>query len=180
MEKIEIPFAEQLEQFSSEMKVNPAVLDYFVNSDTSNEEYFTEDVIKACEKFEKTYEFVDYKADEMESPDFGRCQITGEKGDLITITVIHKELVRREELSREANLKLEGLSEENKKTFDAVFNSHIKQPEFRMHPELICNFKNRLADIFVEAEKNGITLKQTEPIRRTEQETPKTSKELER
>lgn len=118
---------------------------------------------KAIEKFEKEWEVVEVKSETVDEPVFARCEISGLMADCVEVVAINRELIKIEEQRIETDNKLGNLSEENKKTFESVYQAHIKQEEFQQHPDLKPAFRSKLADMFLAAQEKGVTLKLNEP-----------------
>ena len=118
---------------------------------------------KGIEKFEREWEVVEVKPETVDAPVFARCEISGLMADCVEVVAINRDLIKAEEQRIETDNKLGKLSEENKKTFESVYQAHIRQDEFRNHPDLKPAFRAKLADIFLAAQEKGVTLKLNEP-----------------
>lgn len=126
---------------------------------------------KAIEKFEKEWEVAGVNSETLDSPLFEKCVISGKMSDCVEVTAINRELIKAEEQRIETENKLEKLSADNKKTFENVYQAHIKQEEFRQHSDLKPAFRAKLADMFLAAQEKGVTLKLNEPSRQKTAET---------
>lgn len=115
--------------------------------------------IKRIEKFEKEWEIVEVRPETVDDPVFTRCAISGLMADCVEVVAINRDLIKAEEQRIETDTKLDKLSEDNKKTFESVYQAHIRQDEFRNHPDLKPAFRAKLADMFLAAQEKGVTLK---------------------
>lgn len=162
--------------------INPNFLTYIEYGET---DVLTPEEIEKIENFLKKHEIVGGPATEdLESPSFGRDAITGVKGDIVPVTCINLEAVKDEEKRRLADARIASLSEENQTVFENIFSNHIKSPEFQNNRTLIEPFREKLAEMFEEAQVKGQTLKiNVNAEKQKQQEQPKQEskkKDLER
>lgn len=161
-----VSFKEQVEKFSSRISINPAYLSYISDGELSDD--ITEQEYGKINKFMEKWEYADGGETIPDSPIPGRCAVCGEDCPVIEAVFINKEAVRDENQRRETQRKQEteqrisGLSAENRETFEKIFAAHIVKQEFIDHPEIKELFRAKLADVFFEANRQGLNLKTAE------------------
>lgn len=157
-----IEYSEQLEKFSFDSSISPQYIPYIVYGPDSLGDSVSEAEVQKIDQFLEKYEFVSFDENRLESPDFGRCSISGMQGEVVPAVFINKEAVKEEDQRRATQEKISGMSAENRETFEKVFQAHVNQKEFKEHPKLVESFRSKLADVFVDASRRGIQLKASE------------------
>ena len=72
-----IEYSEQLEKFSFDSAISPQYIPYIVYGPDSLGDSVSEAEVQKIDQFLEKYEFVSFDENRLESPDFGRCSISG-------------------------------------------------------------------------------------------------------